>query len=86
MTANLDRFQGAEPVAAIEAGDCGGCGGVMYEYDVVICPNKSHAAEVHKDCVGKCDGCGSDGCRACLIQDPDSGDRLCEDCREGERP
>ena len=80
MHANLDRFStGVTPAEPYEVGDCGGCGATIYDYEFATC--RACGAEVHEGRREKCEICGADGCRVCLIEDPDTGERRCpENC------
>ena len=78
MTANLNRFNcGFTPSVPEEVGDCQACGATIYDYDLRTCD--ACGAHVHRDCIEKCEICGADGCRACLIEDPETGERRCEE-------
>ncbi len=75
----MDRFVTPDGSSeANEVGSCEACGGVVYDYESTSCPScQSH---IHTGCKKKCSVCGSQGCRTCLAQDPDSQDWICENC------
>lgn len=78
MSQTLDRFStGVMPREPVEVGTCEGCGGVMYDYELRTCG--ACGCQVHEGCLEKCEICGRDGCKACLTQDPDTGERRCEE-------
>lgn len=85
---SMDRFStGVTPIAPDEVGDCNGCGGMMYDYELCHC--HSCDASIHTSCREKCAFCGADGCRHCLIE-LDTGELIClacsEDCKPEENP
>jgi hypothetical protein len=58
------------PIAPTEVGSCYACGGVMYDFEQTICP--VCCMEVHRGCREKCSRCGDDGCKFCMVRDPQS--------------
>ncbi len=75
----MDRFVSPDDhTDATEVGSCEACGGVVYAYESTSCP--SCDVPIHKGCKKTCSGCGSQGCRTCLAQDPDTQEWICENC------
>lgn len=78
MNPTLDRFStGVTPREPVEIGTCEGCGGVMYDYELRRCG--ACDSQVHEGCLAHCEICERTGCRACLTQDPDTGERRCQE-------
>jgi len=84
MSANLDRFScGATPSEPIEVGECPGCGNIMLDYEVTMCPTCD--SKVCEKCIETCDGegCEQIGCRVCFTEN-EEGLLLCEECKNKE--
>jgi hypothetical protein len=85
MEPSYDRFScGVTPRTPSEVGNCAGCGGTMYDYEVIKCG--ACEAQVHEGCIEVCEGegCGQIGCRACLTEN-DEGLLMCEDCLAADK-
>ena len=67
MTEHLQHF-GTPCILpeSIEVGDCAACGGVMYDYESVPCPNCGEL--IHRECIKKCAQCRFLGCSNCLVK------------------
>jgi hypothetical protein len=83
MEPSYDRFRGGVmPRIPDEVGYCAGCGGMMYDYEMIECPVCEK--KIHQSCLETCDGCGEHGCKSCLKEN-DEGLLLCEDCLAADK-
>ena len=67
----------------IVVGNCGACGGEMYDYELTEC--KLCGLTIHTGCVKTCK-CGQDGCSDCLVEDEETGDFACGEWLSPDKP
>jgi len=65
-------------------GTCQVCGGEMYDYELCHCDTCGN--EIHSGCRAVCEQCGHDGCKDCMVNDPELGAWFCgSECKEDYR-
>ncbi len=81
MTANLDRFQNAEPEPAVIVGHCEACGHDIQEGYLRTCPC---GEKIHDACVIICANgdCVQAGCFKCFTNRNADGERICDTCHD----